>query len=105
EDRLHGHRHVMHETSELRRGFGVVRRMARDLAARLVGVRPAGEVVAIVERRDGALERQDLETVRGEIEVANALGAQQADDVREDGELEAGITLFRDSGTADTRAA
>ena len=25
EDRLHGHRHVVHETSELRRGFGVVR--------------------------------------------------------------------------------
>src|SRR5213082_2365223 len=74
--------------------------MARDLAPRLVRVRPAGEVVAVVERRHRALEREDLETVRREIELANDLGAQKTDDVREDGELEAGKDLLGHGGAA-----
>ena len=43
---------------------GVPRRVTPQLLARLVGIGPAGEVVAVVERRDRALEREDLEAVR-----------------------------------------
>jgi hypothetical protein len=35
--------------------------VASELAPVLVGVRPTTEIVAVVERRDRTLERQDLE--------------------------------------------
>ena len=68
--------------------FGVARRMPRELAPRLVGVAPAGEIVAVVERRDGALERKDLQPVPRQVEIADDLRTQQTHDVREHRELE-----------------
>ena len=77
EDRLHGHRHVVHQAPELDGRFGVTRRMPRQLAPRLVGVGPPREIVAVVERRDRALERQDLQPVARQVEIANDLRPQQ----------------------------
>ena len=84
-------------------GVGVVRGVAPQLLARLVGIGPAGEVVAVVERRDRALEREDLQPVSRQVELADDLGTEQADDVGEDGELEAGEDLLGDGGAADER--
>ena len=69
--------------------LGIARRVPRELATRLVGVAPAGEIVAVVERRDRALERQDLQAVPRQFEIADDLRPQQAHDVREHRELEA----------------
>src|SRR4029079_16474917 len=80
------------------------RRGARYLASRLVRVGPASEIVAVIERRDRALERKDLQSVRRQVEVADDLGPEQAHDVREHGELEAGNDFLGDGGTADERA-
>ena len=85
-------------------GVGVARRVAAQLAARLVGIGPGAEVVAVVERRDGALERQDLEPVPRQVEVADDLGPQQAHDVGEHRELEAREDLLGHRGAADQRA-
>ena len=41
------------------------------------------------ERRERAVERQDVEAVRGQVELADDLGPQQRHDVREDREPEA----------------
>src|SRR5258706_11494606 len=64
--------------------------MPGELAPVLVVVRPLREVVAVVERRQRALERQDLQPVARELELADDLRAQQAYHVREDGEAKAG---------------
>src|SRR5262249_46384901 len=76
-----------------------------QLCTTLVGVAPGAEVVAVIERRDGALERQDLQTVAREIQVANDLRPQQTHDVGKHGELEAGKDLLRDRRAADERSA
>src|SRR5262245_65343702 len=77
--------------------------MALDLAARLVRVGPAREVIAVVERCHRALERQDLKSMSREVQFANDLRTQETHDVREDRELESGIDLLGDRGAADQR--
>ena len=67
ENRFHRHRHVVHQPAEDHRRFGVARRMSHQLATRFVRVAPASEIVAVVERRHGALERQDLQPVARQI--------------------------------------
>ena len=97
-DRLGGARH---HARILVGGLGIARRVAVDLAARQVVVVPGGEVVAVVQRRDGARQRQDLEAVPRQFEVADDLGPQQADHVRELGEAVAREDLLGDRGAAD----
>ena len=62
-------------------------RVAIDFPARQVVIVPGGEIVAIVHRRDRARQRQDFQPVLRQFEVADDLRPQQADDVRELGEL------------------
>src|SRR6266550_8809978 len=95
----------MHEPAVLVVRFGVARRMAIQLAPGFVVIAPGGEVVAVLHRRDGALEWQDLQPVPREIEIANDLGSEQRDDVGEHRELEAREDLFGDGGAADSRPA
>jgi hypothetical protein len=78
--------------------------MARQLAAALVGIGPRTQVVAVVEGRDRALERKDLEPVSRQVEIADDLGAEQAHHVGKDRELEAGEDFLGDRGAADDRA-
>src|SRR5450631_1231909 len=57
-------------------------------------------MVAVRHGSESAVERQDLQSVSGQIEVANDLGPQQRDDVRANGKLEAGKDFFRASRSA-----
>src|SRR4029077_2254103 len=91
------------QTSEERRRFGVARRVTNQLSPRLVGVGPASEVVAVVERSDRALERQDLQPVPRELEIANDLGSEQAYHVRENREFESWKYFFGDGRPTDER--
>ena len=59
------------------------------------------EIVAVRHRRERAVEWQNLESVARQIQLADDFGAQQRDDVRRDGEFEAGKDLFGDGGPAE----
>jgi hypothetical protein len=60
--------------------------------------------VAFAERGERAVERQDIEAVFRELQVANDLGAQQGHDVREDAEAEAREQLLGDGRAAQDLA-
>jgi hypothetical protein len=79
--------------------------VAIDLAARQVVIVPGGEVVAVVHRRHGARQRQDLEPVPRQLEVADDLRPQQAHDIGELREAVAREDLLGDRGAADHFAA
>ena len=102
EDRLHRLRHEVHQAAVLIVRLRIARRMAIQLAPSLVVIGPGGKVVAVFHRCDGALERQDVQPMPRQIEVADDLRPQQADDVGKRRELEAGEDLFGDGCTADT---
>jgi hypothetical protein len=74
--------------------------MTIDFATRQVVVVPARQVVAVVERRHGARQRQDLEAVLRQFQVADDLGPQQAHDVRELAELVTREDFLGDRRTA-----
>ena len=57
--------------------------MTIELAPRLIVIGPLRQIVAVVHRRDRARQRQDLEPVTRELELADDLRAQQAHDVGE----------------------
>ena len=78
---------------------------ARDLLTRAVGVGPAAQGVAVRQRRERALERQDLQPVARQLEFADDPGPQQADDVGADRVGEAGVELLADRGPAQHGAA
>ena len=64
EDGLHRHRHVVHQPAELAIAASASRGEWRAISRRVSSASAhAGEVVAVVERRDRALERQDLQAV------------------------------------------
>ncbi len=63
----------------------------------------APEVVAI-ERRERAVEGQDLQPVAGQRQVTDDLRAQQAHDVREDAEAEAREDLLGERRAAEDLA-
>src|SRR5439155_22998363 len=79
-------------------------RMARDLAPSPGVIVDAPEIVAVRHGREGAVERQDLESVTGEVEIADDLRPQQRHDVRADRKLESWEDLFGDRGAADDMA-
>ena len=89
EDWLDEARHLDHRERVLVVGFRVDARMPRDLAARLRVIVHAPQVIAARHRRERAVERQDLETVARQIELANDLGPEQRHDVGADREAEA----------------
>ena len=101
EDRLGEAAHLDHRLAVFVVGLGVEPRVARDLAAGLVVIVDAPQVIAVRHRRQRAVERQQLHAVARQIEVADDLGPQQRDDVRADRELEAGKDLFGDGGAAE----
>jgi hypothetical protein len=78
--------------------------MTVDLAPGQVVIVPAGKVVAVVEWRDRARQRQDLEPVPRQFEVADDLGPQQAHHVGELAEAVAREDFFGDGGAADDLA-
>jgi hypothetical protein len=86
--------HVDHRLAVLVVGLGVELRVAGDLAARLGVVVDAPEVIAVEHRREGPVEREDLEAVPGQVELADDLGPQERDDVGADRELESREDLF-----------
>ena len=101
EDRLDEAAHLDHRLAVLVVGLGVDLRVAGDLAPRLRVIVDAPEVVAVRHRRERAVERQDLEAVPGQVELADDLGPQQRDDVGADRELEAREDLLGDRGAAE----
>jgi hypothetical protein len=60
--------------------------------------------LAGTQGRERAIERQDVEAVARQLELADDLGAEQRDDVAEDGEPEAREDLFGDRGAAEHMA-
>ena len=66
----------------LRGGFRVVWRMSFEFVPRFVGIGPAREIVAVIEGRNRAFQRQDLQSMTRQIEIANDLRPQQTHDVR-----------------------
>ena len=86
EDRLDEPRHLDHRLAVLVVGLGVEPRVARDLALCLRVIVDAPQVIAVRHRREGAVERQDLEAVARQIEIADDLRPQQRHDVRADRE-------------------
>ena len=109
EQGLHGARHLVHEAPELVVGLGVARRVARELAPILIVVVPLREVIArlsaLKERRERALERQDVQAVARQLEVADDLGPQQAHHVGVHGKPEAGKDLLGHRRAAHALAA
>ncbi len=101
EDRLGEPAHLDHRLAVLVVGLGVEPRVARDLAAGLVVIVDAPQVIAVRHRRQRAVERQQLHAVARQIELADDLGPQQRHHVRADRELEAGKHLFGDGGAAE----
>src|SRR5262249_31843068 len=59
------------------------------------------QVVAVRHRRERAVEREDLEAMARQIEVADDLGPEQRHDVGADGKAEAGKHFFGDGGAAE----
>src|SRR6266508_887946 len=80
--------------------LGVERRVARDLPARLEVVVDAPEIVAVRHRGERSVQRQNLETVPRQVQLADDLGPQQRDDVGRDGKMEAREDLFGDRRSA-----
>ena len=64
--------------------------MSGDFPAGLRVIVHAPEVVAVRHRRERAVERQDLQAVPWQIELANDLGPQQRHHIGADRVLEAG---------------
>ena len=88
QDRLDEPGHLDHELAVLLVGLGVAQAPAPELADRPAVVVDPPQVV-VLERRERAVEGQDVEAVLRQVELADDLGAEQADDVARDAEPEA----------------
>ena len=104
QDRLHEPRHLRHRGAVLVVGLGVAERPAAQLANGAGVVVRAPQVVA-VERGERAVERQDLEAVAGQLQLADDLGPKQRHHVGGDAEAEAGDDLLGDGRAAEHVAA
>ena len=87
DDRLDRFRGARHDAGIFVVGFRVLWRMTIDLAARQVVVIPCGEIIAVFRWREGAGQRQDLQSMLGQFQITDDLRAQQAHHVRKLGEL------------------
>ena len=95
--------HPGHEPPVLAVGLGIGDGPAAQLAHRVGAVVGAPEMIAI-ERRERAVQGQDVEAVPGQLQVADDLGSQQAHDVGEDAEAEAREDLLGQRGAAEDLA-
>ena len=100
EDRLDEPRHFDHRLAVLVVGLGIEPGVARDLAARHGVVVGAPQVVA-VGRREGAIERQNLQTVPRQLQLANDLRPQQRHHVGTDRDVEPREHFLGDRRAAD----
>jgi hypothetical protein len=82
-------------------GFGVARRVPVNFLAREIVIVPASQIVAVLERRDRARQRQDLQTVLRQFEIADDLRPQQTHDIREFREAIAGKDFLGHRRAAD----
>ena len=96
-------RHVEERAAVVVVGLGIAHREAGDLAPGAVVVAVAVEAVAVRQRSEGALERQDGEPVTREVQFADDIRAHQADHVREHAVLEARKDLLGDGGASQQR--
>ena len=96
--------HVDHEPPVLVVGLGVQQRPSPQLPHCLAVVVDTPQVV-VVQGREGAVQRQDLEPVPGELELADDLGAQQTHNIGADAEAEALEDLFGHRRAAEDVAA
>ena len=109
EDRLDEAGHLDHELAVLLVRLGVVEAPAAELADGPAVVVDPPQVVAATgvcagalrQRRERAVERQDVKAVLGQPQLADDLGAEQADHVARDREAEAGDDLLGDRRTAE----
>ena len=109
QDRLDEAGHLDHQLAVFLVRLGVARRPAAQLADRPAVVVDPPQVVAaaglralaLVQRRDRPVERQDVEAVLRQLEVADDLGPQQRHDVGEDREAEAREDLLGDRRAAE----
>ena len=109
QDRLDEAGHVDHQLAVFLVRLGVARRPAAQLAHRPAVVVDTPQVVptalrravAGMQRGEGPVERQDVEAVLRELEVADDLGPQERHDVREHAEAEAREELLGDSGASE----
>ena len=98
--------HRFHQVAvELGVDRGVLRREAREVLLRLLDRVAEHDVVAAPERTEHVGGGQHLEAVAAEIEVGDHLRVQQAHQVAEHAEPEAGDDLLGDRGPADHVAA
>jgi hypothetical protein len=67
-------------------------------------VAAAKEIIAVGQRREGAVQGNYLEVVLGKFQIADDLGTEQTDHIRADGILKAGIDFFRNCGAANNVA-
>ena len=91
----------MHQAAELVVGLRVAQGVARELPAVLVVVVPLREIVAVRERRQRAFEREDVQAVARQVEVADDLRPQQAHDIGKLGEPVAREDLLGDGRAAN----
>ena len=68
--------------------------MASNLAPSFGVIVYAPEVVAVRHRREGAVQRENFQTMPRQIKLTNDLRPQQRHDVGTDGKLETGKELF-----------
>ncbi len=97
EDVAHGLGHEVHVAGVLVVGVGVALGEAGDVAQCLIMVAVAIEIIAAVQRgRQGAFQGQDRQAVGRQVEIADDLRPEEADDIGEDGEFKAGEDLLGD---------
>ena len=75
--------------------------MARDLAMGFAVIVDSPKIVATRHRSKRAIERQNFQTMAGQIEVANDLWSQQRDDVGAHGKLESRKDFFGDGRASE----
>src|SRR5271168_5313005 len=75
--------------------------MASELPARLRMIIDPPEMISVGHGRYRAIERKNLESMAGQIEVADNLRAQQGHHIRKYGKLEAGNDFFGNCSAAE----
>ena len=103
QDRLDEPGHLDHQLAVFLVGLGVAEAPAAELADRPAVVVDPPQVV-VLERRERAVEGQDVEAVLRQVELADDLGPEQADDVAGDAEPEAREDLLGHRGPAEQMA-
>src|SRR5580698_2010015 len=100
ENRLYEAAHGDHGFAEFFVRFGVEFGVTLEFPARFTVIVLTPEVVAVGHGGQGAVEREDLQPVPREIEIANDFRPQQRNDVGEDREFKSGDDFFGDGCAA-----